>query len=167
MIVLDYRDRRPLYEQVTERFKELIFREILPQDSQLPSVRSLAAELSINPNTIQRAYAQLERQGYIYSVKGKGSFVAAESRIRVQMVRDWGSALRRWPPRAWIWASGRRRWLTGYGIWQRGGGPEAGQRMSGKKPEAGQRMNGKRPEAERRRRGGESHDRGSESYQEV
>ena len=90
MIVLDYRDRRPLYEQVTERFKELIFREILPQDSQLPSVRSLAAELSINPNTIQRAYAQLERQGYIYSVKGKGSFVAAESRIRVQMVRDWG-----------------------------------------------------------------------------
>ena len=89
MIVLDYRDRRPLYEQVTERFKELIFREILPQDSQLPSVRSLAAELSINPNTIQRAYAQLERQGYIYSVKGKGSFVAAESRIRVQMVRDW------------------------------------------------------------------------------
>ena len=89
MIVLDYRDRRPLYEQVTERFKELIFREILPQDSQLPSVRSLAAELSINPNTIQRAYAQLERQGYIYSVKGKGSFVAAESRIRVQMVQDW------------------------------------------------------------------------------
>ena len=89
MIVLDYRDRRPLYEQVTERFKELIVREILPQDAQLPSVRSLASELSINPNTIQRAYAELERQGYIYSVKGKGSFVAEKSRIRLQAVGEW------------------------------------------------------------------------------
>ena len=53
-----------------------------------PSI-PIPSRLSINPNTIQRAYAQLERQGYIYSVKGKGSFVAAESRIRVQMVRDW------------------------------------------------------------------------------
>ena len=90
MIVLDYRDRRPLYEQVTERFKELIVREILPQDAQLPSVRSLASELSINPNTIQRAYAELERQGYIYSVKGKGSFVAAPNRefLREQKLRE-------------------------------------------------------------------------------
>ena len=95
MIVLDYRDRRPLYEQVTERFKELIVREILPQDAQLPSVRSLASELSINPNTIQRAYAELERQGYIYSVKGKGSFVADSGRLRSQRMKEWEADFRR------------------------------------------------------------------------
>ena len=90
MIVLDYRDRRPLYEQVTERFKELMFKEVLPQDAQLPSVRSLATELSINPNTIQRSYAELERQGYIYSIKGKGSFVADWSRVREGRFKEWG-----------------------------------------------------------------------------
>ena len=71
MIVLDYRDRRPLYEQVTEKLEELMFSGVLPPDSRLPSVRSMATELSINPNTIQRAYAELERQGYIYSIQGK------------------------------------------------------------------------------------------------
>ena len=79
MIVLDYRDSRPLYEQVAERLRELMFKGALPQDAQLPSVRSLATELSINPNTIQRAYTELERRGYIYTVKGKGSFVAENS----------------------------------------------------------------------------------------
>ncbi len=88
-IVLDYRDRRPLYEQVTERFQELMLRGVLTEEMQLPSVRSLAAELSINPNTIQRAYAELERQGYIYSIKGKGSFVANWSRVRSGLVREW------------------------------------------------------------------------------
>ena len=76
MIILDYRDRRPIYEQVISRFQELMLTGALEKDSQLPSVRSLAMELSINPNTIQRAYVELERQGYIYTVKGKGSFVA-------------------------------------------------------------------------------------------
>ena len=57
MIVLDYRDRRPLYEQVTEKLEELMFSGVLPPDSRLPSVRSMATGLSINPNTIQRAYA--------------------------------------------------------------------------------------------------------------
>lgn len=82
MIILDYRDRRPIYEQIVERFQELMVSDVLEEDSQLPSVRSLAMDLSINPNTIQRAYAELERQGYIYSVKGKGSFVADDSHIR-------------------------------------------------------------------------------------
>ena len=82
MIVLDYRDWRPLYEQVTEKLEELMFSGVLPPDSRLPSVRSMATELSINPNTIQRAYAELERQGYIYSVKGRGSFVADNRQIR-------------------------------------------------------------------------------------
>ena len=82
MIILDYRDRRPIYEQIVERFQELMMSGGLEQDAQLPSVRSLAMDLSINPNTIQRAYAELERQGYIYSVKGKGSFVADNSVLK-------------------------------------------------------------------------------------
>lgn len=82
MILIDYKDRRPLYEQIVEKLSDLMVRGILAQDSQLPSVRSLATDLSINPNTIQRAYAELERQGYIYSVKGRGSFVADNARIR-------------------------------------------------------------------------------------
>lgn len=87
MIILDYRDRRPIYEQIAERFAELILTGVLEKDSQLPSVRSLAMELSINPNTIQRAYAELERAGYTYSVKGKGNFVA-ESRDAAKQKRD-------------------------------------------------------------------------------
>ena len=82
MIILDYRDRRPIYEQVVERFQELMVTGILKADEQLPSVRSLAMELSINPNTIQRAYAELERRRYIYSVKGKGSFVADNDQVK-------------------------------------------------------------------------------------
>lgn len=82
MILIDYKDRRPIYEQVAEKLSELMLRGILPQDSQLPSVRSLATDLSINPNTIQRAYAELGRQGYIYSVKGRGSFVSENGQIR-------------------------------------------------------------------------------------
>ncbi len=81
MILLDYRDRRPIYEQIVDRFVELMVTGVMAQDSQMPSVRSMAMELSINPNTIQRAYAELERQGYIYSVKGKGSFVAENRHI--------------------------------------------------------------------------------------
>ena len=88
MILIDYKDRRPIYEQVVEKMSELMVRGILEQNSQLPSVRSLATELSINPNTIQRAYAELERQGYIYSVKGRGSFVAENHQIREQKKRE-------------------------------------------------------------------------------
>lgn len=82
MILLDYKDRRPIYEQIVEKLQELMVCGALPEDSQLPSVRSLAMDLSINPNTIQRAYAELERQGYIYSIKGKGSFVAENTGIK-------------------------------------------------------------------------------------
>lgn len=76
MIVLDLKDARPLYEQIVEKFQQLILRGILQEDDKMPSVRTLAMELSINPNTIQRAYGELERQGYIYTVKGRGNFVA-------------------------------------------------------------------------------------------
>ena len=74
MILIDLKDSRPIYEQVVERFKILILRGAIEPDEKLPSVRNLAVDLSINPNTIQRAYGELERQGYIYTVKGKGNF---------------------------------------------------------------------------------------------
>lgn len=82
LIELDYKDRRPIYEQVTEKLASMMMLGVLEENSQLPSVRAMAVALSINPNTIQRAYAELERQGYIYSVKGKGSFVADTSKLR-------------------------------------------------------------------------------------
>ncbi|MCM1136243.1 MAG: GntR family transcriptional regulator [Clostridium sp.] len=81
MIFIDYRDTSPIYEQVTERFKMLILRGVLRPDEKIPSVRNLAVELSINPNTIQRAYSELEREGYIYTVKGKGNFVSDDGRL--------------------------------------------------------------------------------------
>ncbi|MCM1039732.1 MAG: GntR family transcriptional regulator [Ruminococcus sp.] len=76
MIIIDYKDTRPIYEQVVEKFKTLILKGVLAPDEQMPSVRSLAMELSINPNTIQKAYAELERNGFIYTIKGRGNFVS-------------------------------------------------------------------------------------------
>ena len=76
MIILDYRDTRPLYEQIVDKFQTLILKGVLEPNSRIPSVRSLSVELSINPNTIQRAYSELERTGFIYTVKGRGNFVA-------------------------------------------------------------------------------------------
>ena len=88
MIILDYRDRRPIYEQVISRFQELMLTGALEKDSQLPSVRSLAMELSINPNTIQRAYGELERRGVIYAAKGRGNFVSDVGDRREERLRE-------------------------------------------------------------------------------
>lgn len=82
MILLDYRDKRPIYEQVVEKLEQLIVGSALEPDSKMPSVRSLGVDLGVNPNTIQRAYNQLEQEGYIYTVSGRGSFVAPESEWR-------------------------------------------------------------------------------------
>ena len=76
MITIDYQSKLPLYEQIAGRFQTLILKGALPPGSQMPSVRPLAMELSINPNTIQKAFSLLEGQGYIYSVKGRGNYVA-------------------------------------------------------------------------------------------
>ena len=81
MIVIDYQDKRPIYEQIIDRFQILILNGALEPDMQLPSVRTLAVELSINANTIQRAYSELERRGLIYSVKGRGNFVSAQKDV--------------------------------------------------------------------------------------
>ena len=82
MISLNYRDSRPIYEQIKDGLKKLIVTGGLAADERLPSVRALATQLSINPNTIQRAYMELEQQGLIYPVKGRGSFVTGSSEIR-------------------------------------------------------------------------------------
>ena len=75
MIAINFRDARPIYEQVRDGFRQLILSGALPTDTKMPSVRELAASLAINPNTIQRVYRELEAEGYICSVPGKGSFV--------------------------------------------------------------------------------------------
>ena len=76
LIQINYRDPRPIYEQVKDGFRKLILSGVLLPDERMPSVRELATGLAINPNTIQRAYRELEQEGYICSVPGKGSFVA-------------------------------------------------------------------------------------------
>lgn len=78
MISLNYRDSRPIYEQIKDGLRKLIVTGAIGTDEKLPSVRSLATQLSINPNTIQRAYNELEGEGYIYSVPGKGSFATGD-----------------------------------------------------------------------------------------
>ena len=72
MLHLDYRDSRPIYEQVQDGLRRLMVSGVLTEGEKLPSVRALAGQLAINPNTIQRAYEALEREGYVYSVAGKG-----------------------------------------------------------------------------------------------
>ena len=76
MIHLDYRDSRPIYQQVKDNLRHLMVTGVLNAGDKLPSVRALASQLSINPNTIQRAYAELEAESYVVSVTGKGNFVA-------------------------------------------------------------------------------------------
>ena len=77
MVHLDYRDARPIYTQIVDGFRSQIAAGILQKGDKLPSVRELASTLAINPNTIQRAYRELEAEGYTVSVPGKGSFVCA------------------------------------------------------------------------------------------
>ncbi len=88
MIVIDTRDRRPLHQQVTEKLQALILAGALPAGSRLPSVREMAVTLAINPNTVQRAYQELERRGLIDPVKGRGAYVADGSTIARQKRRE-------------------------------------------------------------------------------
>ena len=81
MIQLNYRDARPIYEQVKDGLRHLVVTGALQAGDKLPSVRALASSLAINPNTIQRAYESLEREGYLYTVAGKGSFAAPQADV--------------------------------------------------------------------------------------
>lgn len=119
MIHLDYRDTRPIYEQVKDGLRKLMVTGMLRPGDKLPSVRSLAVELAINPNTIQRAYSQLEAEGYILSVSGKGTFVAElqdqndlrraelEEKLRPlrEELRSLGMTAQEW---AQLWEGGKR-----------------------------------------------------------
>ncbi len=81
MIQLNYRDSKPIYEQIKDGFRKLIISNSLSANEKLPSVRELASGLAINPNTIQKAYRELESEGYIYTVAGKGTFVAEHREV--------------------------------------------------------------------------------------
>ena len=81
MLTLNYRDSRPIYEQIKDGLRRMIVTGAMAQDEKLPSVRALATQLSINPNTIQRAYESLEAEGYVYSIPGKGSFAAPRTGV--------------------------------------------------------------------------------------
>jgi len=76
LVQVNYRDSRPIYEQIMDGFRKQIIQGILEKDEKLPSVRELATMLTINPNTISRAYRELEHDGYIYTAQGRGCFVA-------------------------------------------------------------------------------------------
>ena len=91
---LDYRDPRPIYEQLKQECKRLILSGIITPGEKLPSVRELAGSLSINPNTIQRAYRELEADGYLISVPGKGSFAAESSPLQAQKKQELLSQIR-------------------------------------------------------------------------
>lgn len=99
MINLDYKDGRTLHEQIEDGFRSLIISGILKPDEQLPSVRELSISLTVNPNTVQKAYKELENAGFIYSVKGKGNFVASaprteDSRHREELYESLASIVR-------------------------------------------------------------------------
>ncbi len=81
MIQLNYRDSKPIYEQIKDGLRRLVVTGAIRKDDKLPSVRELASQLSINPNTIQKAYRELEQEGYIYTIAGKGSFAAEKQDV--------------------------------------------------------------------------------------
>ena len=83
MFQIDVMSRKPVYEQLINQMERFILTGVMHQDDQIPSVRSLSVELAVNPNTIQKAYSELDRRGITYSVPGRGSFVAAGGAGRV------------------------------------------------------------------------------------
>jgi len=91
MIKLNYRDTRPIYEQVKDDLRRLVISGAIREGEKIPSVRELAVRLSINPNTIQRAYRDLEQEGYIYMISGKGSFAAPLKEVSAQRKEEVGS----------------------------------------------------------------------------
>ena len=99
MVILDYRDARPIYTQISDGIRDQILKGILCKGDKLPSVRELATQLTINPNTIQRSYRELEMQGWIASVPGKGSFVCGVPTGAVpeqeELLRDFATLVQR------------------------------------------------------------------------
>ncbi len=119
MTAINYRDARPIYEQIADYYRQMILSGVMEPDEQMPSVRSLAVDLATNPNTIQKAYSELIRDGFIYTVKGRGNFVAGnekllaekrtELRNRLAGIREEGTGLGIDMDELWEEASGRRQ----------------------------------------------------------
>lgn len=87
MFQIDLKSHKAIYEQVVDNFKELIMTGVMKPGEKIPSVRELSKELTINPNTIQKAYRELEKKGYIYSVSGIGNFVSVPDDLQVNRKR--------------------------------------------------------------------------------
>ena len=85
---LNYRDSKPIYEQIKEGIRRMIVMNVIKQDEKLPSVRVLACKYAINPNTIARAYRELEEEGYLYTQSGKGTFVADAKTARQSRAKN-------------------------------------------------------------------------------
>lgn len=88
MVQLDYRDAKPIYEQIKQGLRRLVISHAISENEKLPSVRELASRLAINPNTIQRAYRELESEGYLYSIPGKGTFAAPQPPVHSQRQKE-------------------------------------------------------------------------------
>jgi GntR family transcriptional regulator len=88
LLLIDKQSNIPLYEQIIKQYKMLIVQNVLKQHDRLPSVRKLSVELSINPNTLQKAYSELEANGICYSVAGRGRFVAKNARDIIKKDKD-------------------------------------------------------------------------------
>ncbi len=88
MLLIDKQSNVPIYEQIIKQFETLIVRHVLKPDEMLPSVRKLSVDLSINPNTLQKAYTELEARGICYSEAGKGRFVASNAREIIKKDKD-------------------------------------------------------------------------------
>ena len=87
MFQLDMKSGKSVYEQVVDKIKELIMTGALPEESKLPSVRELSRQLTINPNTVQKAFRELDRDGYIYTISGRGTFVSPRSEIKTDSAK--------------------------------------------------------------------------------
>ena len=93
MVKLDYKSGKPLHEQISQGIKDLVLCGALSKDEQLPSVRDLSVELTVNPNTVQKAYKNLEAEGIIYSIRGRGNFVAEAKHADDKTIEELYSAL--------------------------------------------------------------------------
>lgn len=94
MLSINYKDPRPIYEQVRDALRQLILSGAIKPEEKLPSVRELAGTLAINPNTIQRAYRELDGDGLIYTVAGKGAFAASDGKAAVRRREELTTVLR-------------------------------------------------------------------------
>lgn len=88
MIQLNYKEARPLYEQIKESIRKMVISNAFLADEKLPSVREKASQLAVNPNAIERAYQELEQDGYVYRRKDEGTFVAKENRVNEMRRRE-------------------------------------------------------------------------------